>query len=386
MVKLNILLICGNLSYAGAQRQLYEIAKHINKDKFNVHVCSATNDVPLKYKLEKAGICVDVIGKRFRHFFSIIYQVRELLVKYKIDIIYPFLFESNIIARIAGRVTKTPVIISSERSSFYNSSFHILLVEKLTTKYYDLVITNSYAGKRFLIETRGISDEKIKVVWNGLDFKRFNNSNSNTNYNLKKEFRIPNDSVIVGIIARFKPDKNYEMFFKVAKAVIEKFPNVYFLSVGDFSYGQENYYKKLMVLFNNLKIKERFIFAGKRPDIPAILKILDISVLTSWREGCPNSVIESMAGGVPVIVTDVGDNSMFVEDGVNGFLVPVNNVTAMVKNIGILIENINLRIEMGKMNKEKAVALFSVQKMINNTETLLLDLYKKKRKSLWSDI
>ena len=379
---INVLLICGNLSYAGSQRQLVELAKHMDRRKFKVIVCSISNDVQLKPELEKAGIQVIVLDKRFRQFVSIIYDVRKLLIGHKIHIIYPFLFEANIIARIAGRLAKTPVVISSERSSFYKSSFNELLVERLTAKFYDLVIANSYAGKRFLAETRGISKEKIKVVWNGFDFKLYETSSSNNNNNLKKEFGIPDDALIVGIIARFKPDKNYEMFFDVAKAVIEKYPNVYFLSVGDISYGQDDYYKKLMIYFNNMEIKERFVFAGRRLDIPAILKILDISLLTSWREGFPNAVIESMAGGVPVIVSDVGDNSMIVEDGVNGFKVPVNDVNAMVKNIGILIEDISLRIEMGKKNKGEAVNLFAVEKMVKNTESVLLELYEKKNRSL----
>ncbi len=382
MYKINILLICGNLSYAGSQRQLVELAKHMDRKKFKIMVCSISGDVQLKPELEKAGIRVIVLDKRFRQFISIIYDIRKLLIGHKIHIIYPFLFEANIVARIAGKLAKTPVVISSERSSFYKSSFHELLVERLTAKFYDLVIANSYAGKSFLMKTQDITDEKIKVIWNGFDFKRFDTGSSNSNNNLKKEFGIPDDAIIVGIIARFKPDKNYEMFFKVVKKVIEKYPDVYFLSIGDVSYGQDDYYKELMVFLKNMKIKERLFFAGKRLDITETLKVLAISVLTSWREGFPNAVIESMAAGVPVIVTDAGDNSLIVENGVNGFIVPVNDANAMVNKIGILIKDINLRREMGRRNKGKTVDLFAVEKMVKNTEFVLLELYKKKSKSL----
>jgi len=372
MDKINILLMCGNLSYAGSQRQLVTLAKHLNKDKFNVFVCSLTNDIQLKPELDEYNIILKVITRRFKYDFSIIFRIARLLKAYDIHVVYSFLFMANIIARIAGRLVRTPVIISSERSSNYERKGREIFFERFTQRFSDLIIANSQAGKDLLIREKKIPETKIRVVYNGIDFKRFAAQiNSNK---IRTEFDIPQDALVIGMIARYKPAKNHKMFFMVAKEIISKYLNVYFLCIGDVHPKWNNYYKELTECLGKLGIKERIILAGKRFDIPDILNLMDISVLTSLWEGLPNTLIESMAAGIPVVVTDVSDNSLIVENGVNGFVVPINDVDMMVQKIRILLENEKLRKEIGNRNRKKAVSLFSVDKMVKNTEDIFLEL------------
>jgi len=377
MNKVNIMLICGSISYAGSQRQMVELARYLDKRKFNVVMCSLSSDVQLKSELDGAGIPVEIIGKRFRYFIPIILRVKKLLEKHKIRIIYSFLFEANLVARIAGWLARTPIVICSERSSNYEMKDYEVIVEKLTERLYDLTIANSQTGRDFLMKNKRVPKDKIKVVYNGIDPQRFEVSNNN---DTKGQLNIPKNSLVIGIIARFKPAKNHKMFFQVAKEIISKYPNVYFICVGDTAPMQENYYKKMIEFLRDLRIEKRIMLTGKRLDIPNILNIMDISVLTSSWEGLPNTLIESMLMGIPVVVTDVGDNLLIVENEVNGFVVPVNDVDKMAEKISILLEDENLRKEIGNRNKEKAISLFSIEKMVKNTEDIFLELLEKKRK------
>ena len=370
--------MCNNLSFAGSQRQIVTLAKHLNKVKFNVFVCTLTKDIQLKSELDENNIILKVIKKKFKYDFSIIFRIIRLLKLYNIHVIYSFLFISNIIGRIAGRLAQTPVIISSERSSNYKRKGHEIFFEKITQGLYDLIIANSQNGKNFLIKEKRIQPIKIRVIYNGIDLDRFKiKCNGNK---IKSEFGIPQYAKVIGLIARYKPAKNHRMFFRLAKEIIDKYPDVYFCCIGDASLKYQNYYNELLEFLDKLEINERIILAGKRFDIPDIINMMDISVLTSSWEGLSNTLIESMAAGVPVVVTDVSDNSLILKNGINGFVVPINDVDTMSQKIDILLNNEKLRIEIGNRNRKRVETLFSVDKMVKNTENIFKELLMNKSK------
>ena len=94
-------------------------------------------------------------------------------------------------------------------------------------------------------------------------------------------------------------------------------------------------------------------FSGDRNDVPALMQLMDIFILPSLAEGISNTLLEAMASGLPVIATSVGGNVELVEEGVNGRLVPVNNVVAMADALAELVDDPTLRQSMG----EKGLAL-----------------------------
>jgi len=379
MIKQNrILLLCGNLSFAGAQRQLFELAKNLDRRKYEVFVCSISSDVQIYDELKSLDINLYVIGRKFRYLPFIIRDVAKYLRSNQIDVIYPFLFEANFVARIAGFLAGTSVVLSSERSSNYESSILEKTFERITENLYEIVITNSFAGKNFLLKCKKTKDYKIRVIANGIDSKKYVLT-KNVRAKIREELGISDDTILIGMIARIKPAKNFPMLFEVAKKTIKQYDNVCFVSVGDHSYGQEEYYKYIMKSYNSFSIpEEKFIFAGKRRDIPALLSALDISLLTSSHEGFPNAVIESMASGLPVVSTSVGDVPRIIEENLDGYIVPVNDVNGMVKNVTTLIESPVKRREMGKLARDKILKNYSIEKMVNNTDSIIQELLEKK--------
>jgi len=379
MTKKNrILLLCGNLSFAGAQRQLFELAKNLDRRKYEVFVCSISKDVQIYDKLKRLDIKLYVIGKRFRKLPFIVRDVVKYLKSNQIDVIYPFLFESNLVARLAGLLARTSVVLSSERNSNYEISIFERVSERITENLYEIVIANSSAGKVFLQNCKKIKDNKIRVVVNGIDAKKYVLT-KDVRARIRDELGISNDTILIGMVARIKPAKNLPMLFEVAKKIIKQHDNVCFVSVGDHSYGQEEYYKYIMKSYNSFSIpEEKFIFAGKRRDIPVLLSALDISLLTSSHEGFPNAVIESMAAGLPVVSTSVGDVPEIIEENLDGYIVPVNDVDGMVKNVTTLIENPVKRSKMGKLARDKIQRNYSIEKMVNSTDSIIQELLEKK--------
>jgi glycosyltransferase involved in cell wall biosynthesis len=123
-------------------------------------------------------------------------------------------------------------------------------------------------------------------------------------------------------------------------------------------------------MVKDLNLENRFFFLGQRSDIPDILSIMDISVLPSLSEGFSNTIVESMAAGKPLVVTDVGGNSEAVVHNKTGLVVPPQNVDRLADAISLLLANKNLAKSMSEAGKLRAKELFSQDTMINKIENI----------------
>lgn len=364
---MNIVLLCGSLSYAGAQRQLLELAKGLNK-KHNVVVCSISSDVPLLDEFRTIDIEVEVFGLRKRNFIRIILRLKNLFKQNQTEVVYSFLKTANTYSRILKIFKPALKVVSSERSSDNILNYQDKIIEKFLSKLTNLYIANSFAGENALRKNYGVKN--ISVIHNGIDQQRFT---ENKKSSLNNQF---GENIIISQIGRIKPDKNYEMFLKVADRVCEKYENVVFLAIGDQPKSNDSYQSTILKEKNKLKYKDRVLFIGKRSDIPEILSETDISILTSHREGCSNTVLESMFAKCALVVTDVGDNEIMLSKSNQDFIVQPDNDVEMANKISILIDHHDLRIKIGKDNHEKAYKEYTKEMMVEKTEFELLELIR----------
>lgn len=362
---MNILLLCGNISYAGAQRQLLELAQGLTQ-RHKVIVCSISSKTPLLEEFKIKNIEVEILGLKMRNLSRIISSLSDIIRKHDISIIYSFLKTANTYSRIMKMFFPKIKVVSSERSSDTIISFLDKITEKLLSNMTDLYITNSFAGKDALKKNYNV--DKVKVIHNGIDETRFEFLKKSS-LNEKIE-----NKIIISLIGRIKPDKNYEMFLEVAEKVCEKHNNALFFAIGDQPNSNDLYQNKIIEKKNNLKHADRILFVGKRSDIPEILFETNISILTSHREGCSNTVLESMFAKCPVVVTDVGDNRIMLSELNQNFIVSPDDTEGMVKKISILINDSKLRNEIGIDNYNKARKEFTKEIMVKNTESVLLEL------------
>src|SRR5262249_45009101 len=148
---------------------------------------------------------------------------------------------------------------------------------------------------------------------------------------LRRELDIPAGAPLVVVLARLNPSKGIESFFEAAAQVRKTHPDAYFLAVGEcFKRNAEGeimvdevYRKQLEDKAVSLGLADRVRFTGLRKDVPQVLAAAAVSVLPSLSEGISNSLLESMAAGVPVVATRVGGTPEVIDDGEHGLLVPV---------------------------------------------------------------
>ena len=165
--------------------------------------------------------------------------------------------------------------------------------------------------------------------------------------------KVKSEKIIVLMIARVIKDKGVEEFINAAEMLKEK---AEFWYVGDIDKGNKNAFKPD---WKNVK------YLGFRKDIKDLIAKADIIVLPSYREGVPRTLLEAASMSKPIVTTNAPGCKEVVEDGVNGFLVPIKDYKSLAKKIEILINNLKLREEFGKNSRIKAVNEFDIKAVVD---------------------
>jgi glycosyltransferase involved in cell wall biosynthesis len=167
--------------------------------------------------------------------------------------------------------------------------------------------------------------------------------------------------------------KGVEYFLDAASVLAARFQDVWFLVVGDGGSKRE-----LEEQASRLGLAQRIVFTGFRNDVPALLSEATVSVLPSLSEGTSNTLLESMAAGIPVIATRVGGNPEVIEDGVSGLLVAPRDSAALADAIRRLLEDEGLALRLGLAGMRRVSELFSIEGSVHQTEHLYQRLVEAK--------
>lgn len=327
--RLRVMLLTSGLHYGGAERQVVELAKQLDRERFEPMLCSLDGTRTL-FDLNPSDTPI-VMAKRRARFDPIpFWQVGRTMRREAIDVVHCFLFDAEVIGRLMGRLTGVPAVIASERNSDYPVMPIKDRVQRATRSMVDLVIANSHAGKEYACGHLGFVDDRVVVVHNGVDVERFVPGDKAA---ARQRIGISGDGPVVGMFASFKAQKNHAMYFRVAQRVIDRIPEVTFLSVSHTPTGDrmsEAYQESLNSMLDELQLWDRVKILTNRDDVEELYRACDLTLLTSKREGTPNVVLESMASGVPVVATDVADNWLILGEASGGGVIGLDDDAAMV--------------------------------------------------------
>ena len=363
-----IVLVIDNLEYGGAQRQVVELANHIDPARFDLHICSLSDYVPLAERLVDRERRLHIITKRWKYDVTVVPRLALLLHRLKADIVHGYLFAAEITARLAGRLARTPLIFGSERNTDYLLKRRQLITYRLTRGCMDLLVANSCAGSQFDCRLLGYHPSQCRVIYNGVDTQRFMPHDEQA---LRRELGIGEEEYVVGMFASFKEQKNHPLLFRAARRVLQRLPQTRLLLVGDQlyggMYGSDDYKRATDRLVDELGIRERCLFLGNRRDVERLYCVCDLTVLPSLFEGTPNVALESMACGIPVIATNVSDNAQVIPDGRVGYVVPLGDEVALCERICQLLEDETQRRQMGQEARIWVESEFSLARLVDKT-------------------
>lgn len=246
----------------------------------------------------------------------------------------------------------------------------------------DRMIAVADAAKENLTDG-GINPDMIDVILNGVEkIKETSNDEKNK---LKEKLGIKKDEVVIGILARLEEVKGHETFIDAANILLnEKHLNAKFLIIGTGS--KED---KLKEKVKDMHLQDKIIFTGFIKNVQEYINIMDIQVNCSFgTEATSLALLEGMSIGIPAVVTDFGGNPGVIQDGENGYIVPIKSPKETADAIEKIIENNDILEHMKNKSKEIFNEKFTVQVYTKNIESFYKKLKEepKIKKINWLDI
>ena len=210
-------------------------------------------------------------------------------------------------------------------------------LKRFLNPWVDLFVSISKATETDQRNTPGT--RKLINVYEGLDLQRF--ASLPPKEVMRESLGIPGRKKVVAAITRIEVGKGLPEFIRMSATVLRRYPDVVFLIVGDDGLDGGTLTRELRDLVHSLDLDEHVIFTGWRDDIPAVMKCVDIFVHcpTTFMEGLARTCLETMAVGIPAVVSENGGMPDAVLDGVTGFVVPPGDVEAMAESVVTLLEN-----------------------------------------------
>jgi glycosyltransferase involved in cell wall biosynthesis len=353
-----VFLMANTLETGGGERQFAVLAEGLGSSALSIQLGC----------LRKKGAFADGLNgiREFRpggNLFGLKSQrarlaLRRHLKQQGIAVAHSFDFYSNLMLIPAARLAGVPVVMGSHRQLGDLMSWPRFWVQQSVFRFCDRVVCNSRAGADYLRRRAGLPQRMLAVIPNGLPEAAF----AETTPALPRRPGV----MRVGMIARMNdPAKNHSAFLRVAARVADKHEHVEFVLVGDGPLRAELEQQAVA-----LGLGSRVVFLGERPDVPAVLASLDVSVLTSVSESLSNVIMESMAAGLPVVAASVGGNPELVRDGETGFLASSGDDDGFAAAIGRLLEHAELAVALGGMARCDAKSRFSLQSVCRQYEEL----------------
>jgi glycosyltransferase involved in cell wall biosynthesis len=374
-------LVISDLEFGGAQRQVVELANHMDERDFRIYVCSLSRYVPVADSLRDGEHRLKFVPRRFRFDFTVPVRLAWFLREVRADIVHAYLFDATIAARLSGRLARDTAVIDSERNTDVSLKRLDGIAYRLTRGLNDLTIANSRAGAECSSQLFHQPINTYRVVHNGVDVERFTPREAGR---LRAELGLGAGQPVVGMFASFKPQKNHPFLLRSARKIVQRFPDVRFLFVGDELYkGMSDsleFKKTIHRLVEELRLRQHCIFVGNRANVEDYYNVCTLTVLPSLFEGTPNVALESMACGVPVVATNVADNSYVIPDGRAGFVVPLGDQQALADRVSTLLGNEEVRATMSTAARAWVLQEFSARRLAEKTAAVYREAIRIKHR------
>jgi|CXWL01.1.fsa_nt_gi glycosyltransferase involved in cell wall biosynthesis len=368
-----ILLLTRSLDRGGAERQLVALAKGLTHRGHAVAVAVFFGGGVYEAELSRAGVRVLNLGKQGRwDVWPFLNRLVRLLRKEHPAVMHSYLGVPNILATALKPLLPGTRIIWGVRASNVDLSRYDWLsrqayaLERHLARFADLIIANSYAGKRHAVAS-GFPESKIVVIPNGIDTEYFR-FDPEGRRQVRSAWGLGEDEILVGLVARLDPMKGHPTFLEAASRIARERHDVRFVCVGD---GPVAYAEALKQQAEALGLTKQLTWAGTRDNMPAVYSALDLSSSSSsFGEGFSNTIAEAMACGVPCVVTDVGDAKRIVGDA--GYVVAPGSPAALAAAWQEALDMGDAeRASRSRRARERVIEHFSLERLIEETALVL---------------
>lgn len=370
---LRVMFVLTSMPVGGAETLLVELIRRLDRKRFSPEVCCLKCLDPLGEMLaEEVPTAWGLLAHKYD--FGVLGRLVRLIRRRRIDAVVTVgtgdkMFWGRLAARLAG----VPVICSALHSTGLPD--RIEWPNRLLAPVTDSFIAVASGHGRHLVEREGCPAWKVRVIPNGVDLQRFHPRP--TSRPLQQQLGLAPGAPTAGIVAALRPEKHHELFLRAAALVRRRLPEARFLIVGE---GPRR--DRLQSLTGELALSECVHFVGVRRDVPEILALIDVLVLTSHMEANPISILEAMACKKPVVATRVGSVEETVIDGHTGYLVAPGEAGAIAGRVVELLSDPQQAAAMGRAGRQHVVSYGSIERTVEGYQDLIAGIYATKAERL----
>ena len=388
--KLKVLHLIEGLGSGGAERLLYTNLKHFDRERLENEVVTvfSANDY-WKQPILDFGVPVSSLDcKSLRDILTGVSRLRKEIARFRPDLIHTHLWAANVVGRIAGFLTKVPVLSSIHNPEYEPEVFtdttelnsKKLFVARSLDKW-----TARFGCRKMLAVSRYVKEsasrhldfplEKIEVLYNPVDVSDLCSGANRTRAGVLNELNLPPDSSILLNVARVAPQKGLLYAIQALAEIRRKFPETCLISVG----GQDDaaWLARLEREIEKLDLKNHVRLLGARRDVKDFLYNCDLFVFPSVFEGLGIALTEAMAVGCACVASDIKPLDEFVEAGVDGIFFAPGNSSALAQAAVDLLENEKKRAAIGQAAQEKALSLFQPQPAADKLTEIYFSMIKR---------
>lgn len=362
---IKIVNVISDTNIGGAGKCLINFCKNFDQQKFDISII-LPKESKLIEKLKDTKVkIIELDGLKDKSWdLPSLFKLIKILKEEAPDIVHT---HSSLTARLAAKFVKDCKIVFTRHSVFPVSPLIKNAPGRWINKWInetlsDRIIAVAEAAKENLTDG-GVAPSKVDVILNGVE--KIDETSEEQKLELKNKLGINPDEKVIGILARLEKVKGHEYFIDSAKMILEdKKIKAKFLILGGGS--EEEALKKKV---KDLKLEKDIIFTGFINNVKDYINIFDLQVNCSYgTEATSLALLEGMSIGVPAVVTDYGGNSGVIQNGENGYLVPIKSPKDTADAIVRVLTNEELEKYMHKRCREIYSEKFTVETYTKNIE------------------
>lgn len=313
--QLHILHLVNNFGVGGLESVIRQIVL-TPCSEIQPHVCVLGMAGRFAKAVAEAGVPSHHVDrkKKKKPIVATIAEISELVDRWKIDVIHCHDSSSWFFGAIVGLKTSRRVVVT-KHGRLEEWRWKTVALNKILSLLTDRVVAVSPEVRDDLVKREFIKGSKVDVIYNGINLEPFTVAGSKEE--AKNKLGLDAGTFITGTVTRFYPVKNVELQIGMVERLKGRIPHLKHIIVAPIA---NDLGRKVKADIEKCGLDENILLLGYRDDIPQILRAMDLFVLTSLSEGTSIALIEAIAAGLPVVVSNVGGNPNLVADGVNGFL------------------------------------------------------------------
>ncbi|MBN1104911.1 MAG: glycosyltransferase [Deltaproteobacteria bacterium] len=371
----NLLYIIQNREFGGGERGFAQLINALPQAEYRIHVASQPHAAFCR-SIHNGQVRFIPIDFSKRVSPSTIFRLARIIRENDIQIVHGQGARADFCGRIAKGVSGKAFYVSTVQmpvEGFEVSPLRRLIYrffDRLSERFVDRFVVVSDALMDQMTSNHRIPAGKVTKIYNGIEVEHFSPKGDEMDrLKIREALHIDEEAMLIGAVGRLVWQKGFEFLIRSVPEILMVSPNAKILLIGDGPLGP-----KLKSMCESMKLQGKVLFAGFRRDIRSLLSTMDIVVIPSIKEGFPMITLEAMAMARPIVATRIDGIVEQIDDGLNGILVPPEEVDALSSAIIRLLKDNYLARKMGEAAREKVVSRFSIDEMVSKTEGVYMDL------------